>query len=269
MVRRRSRPCISAALGSEARVAPFGGDVWVWRVDLDQPEEIVESALELLPPAELRRADHGTQSVRRRRILSRAALRSVLAPFRDCRPQDLQLTLGRFGKPALRDGAHTPLHFNASKSGDLCLIAVTRLGPVGVDIEHLAAIRDIERIAQRFLAPIEADLIRALPDGVRANALLMHWTCKEAYVKATGVGLSQPLDRVIVLAHPTQPRIIALDDEDPATCTVLSLEPGPDTLAAVAVRCRDRRRPVIARLATFDWPFEPTSMAADWVVEDG
>ena len=243
--------------------AADNGEVQVWRVDLDQPDETVEAATAFLSPAELQRADRGTPPVRRRRILARAALRYLLAACRNSRPEDVPLMAGAFGKPTILERQHTSSpYFNASTSGDSCLVALTCVGPVGVDIERSAALEDIEPLAPRFLATVEAELIDRLPDELKARALLRHWTYKEAYVKATGLGLSTRLDRVVVSDHATRPVIVALDDDDPAAWTVIPLSPEPTALAAVVVRVGDRGRPPAVRLRTMAWPFEQTSPAA-------
>ena len=62
------------------------------------------------------------------------------------------------------------------------------------------------------------------------------WTLKEAYLKARGIGLSIPLDRVVVSVDEGPPAIVALDGDDPSAWSVEAFEPGPELVGALAVR---------------------------------
>ncbi len=104
----------------------------------------------------------------------------------------MAFTYGRFGKPelaGLRDQG--PIYFNASRSGALAVYAVTAAGPVGVDVERLRPVTELEYIAARFFPRDEADLLRTLPLDVQMEAFFACWTCKEALVKATGDGIAR------------------------------------------------------------------------------
>jgi len=125
----------------------------LWLIDLRQDETLVERAARLLTAGERRRADRGAPAVRRQQILSRAALRIVLARSLGCPPAALRFVTDPSGKPRLAGGAP---HFSVSHSGDWGLIAVTPLGPVGVDIERCVPISELEAIAERSFAPAAA-----------------------------------------------------------------------------------------------------------------
>src|SRR5262249_17462285 len=130
----------------------------------------------------------------RRFILSRAALRAVLAAQLGVAPRDVALSGGAAGKPELaahgeRAGAGRAapsLRFNLSHSGDLALVALARDREVGVDVEQRRPLPDLERLARRVLAPEEVADFLGLPEADKEAALLRCWTRKEALVKAAG-----------------------------------------------------------------------------------
>ena len=62
----------------------------------------------------------------------RAALRLALARRLGGDPSEIRLISGPHGKPALADPVDG-LHFSSSSSGRCCLIAVTTIGPIGID----------------------------------------------------------------------------------------------------------------------------------------
>jgi len=79
-------------------------------------------------------------------------------------------------------------------AGDLALFVFTKRREVGVDVERIDAQRMSVSVAQRFLAPGEARYIAASPADDQTRVFARTWTLKEAYLKAKGRGLSEPLN---------------------------------------------------------------------------
>ena len=107
---------------------------------------------------------------------------------------------------------------------------------MGVDVECLTPEFPIEEVAERFFSPAEISALKALPSDERLEAFFSCWTRKEAYLKATGAGLTQGLDRVIVSVDDERPAILSLDGDDPAAWSVVSLDPEPGFTGAVVWR---------------------------------
>lgn len=120
--------------------------------------------------------------------LTRAALRRRLGAMLGVAPLAVAFEVGRSGKPRLRgvDG----LHFNVSHSGGFALVALSRAGPVGVDIEQARAGLDVLDIARLHFAPQEHGGLARLSPGARAAAFYRLWTLKEAVAKAHGDGIA-------------------------------------------------------------------------------
>jgi 4'-phosphopantetheinyl transferase len=191
----------------------------IWRVDLREPAPVVERAAELLTAEERERAERGTADVRRRRLVARAALRIALARCVACPPAALRFATDPAGKPRL-DGPGP--HFSVSSSGDWGLIAVTTLGPVGIDLERVVALAELEAIVTRRFAPAQAREILKQSGERRLRAFYRGWTRIEAQLKATGVGLADGLDTT-------------LSDPDPREWTVAGVDAGSGLIGAVAV----------------------------------
>ena len=119
------------------------------------------------------------------------------------------------------------------------MIVVSRSVPVGVDLERVWPIGDVDRIAERFLAPAEAFAIREKQGDAKIQAFFNCWTRKEAYAKAVGQGLRLPFDRFCVSVDENPyPSMLNLTDDDPGAWTLRSLKPWPGYVAAVASRQR-------------------------------
>lgn len=89
------------------------------------------------------------------------------------------------GKPLLRNDAS--LHFSISHSHDVSMIAVTRVAPVGVDIEQMRAVPNAETILRRFFTHEEIETI--LTDDNRDLRFIEAWTRSEARVKVRGASV--------------------------------------------------------------------------------
>jgi len=129
----------------------------------------------------------GPDELRSRWGAARGILREVLGRALGIDPGVVEFRYAAHGKPFLPG---TPLRFNISHSGNLAVIALAQV-EVGVDVE-LPRPRRSDDIARRFYAPgeIERLFAQADPEG-RADSFFRLWTCKEAFLKVTGEGLSR------------------------------------------------------------------------------
>lgn len=169
--------------------------VHVWAVPLDGGHVPEDSLAE----AELDRAQaFALDRPRTSFVTTRVALRSLLGRYLELPPREVPIAFGPNGKPRLAAG---DLHFNLAHSGDLALIAITRQGPVGVDLEWLRPMTSALELAERNFHPQELAAIRAASDADRSRIFLRCWTRKEAVIKALGVGIGHPLDSFDVLAN--------------------------------------------------------------------
>jgi 4'-phosphopantetheinyl transferase len=133
---------------------------------------------------------------------ARGTLREVLGRALGCAPAAVQFRYAPHGKPYLADSA---LRFNISHSGALALIALSR-AEVGADVE-LPRPRRSDAIARRFYAPGEIERLFAESDEARrADAFFRLWTCKEAFLKVTGEGLSRSTRSFEIALSP--PRVL-------------------------------------------------------------
>ena len=123
-------------------------------------------------------------------VQRRFLLRRVLSVYLGCDPAVIDYRIGQSGKLSL---AGLGPSFSASHSHGLALFAVTPSVAVGCDVERVDDNIDVERTVAEFFAPGERDDIRHAPAGERRRLFFEYWTRKEAYVKATGAGLFQPL----------------------------------------------------------------------------
>jgi 4'-phosphopantetheinyl transferase len=232
--------------------------VHVWTVGLDaEPARVCELLESLSGEERVRAGKLRTTELRLRFIVAHGATRSILASYLGVRPDQVVFDVTRFGKPAI---AGTQLAFNLSHSDGLALCAVTESGHIGVDVERLRPVTDADGIAQRYFAPAEAQAYAQTPEADRLAVFFSTWTRKEAFLKATGLGLQRPLDSFEVDVTPAacDPRLTVTRDavagEPPFY--LRSFTPRPQYTGAVALD-----RP-IAMLEFFNWTPESASRPA-------
>ena len=198
---------------------------------------------ELLTPEERERARRfGFASDRETFTITRATLRATLARYLGNQPQEVRFLDGPHGKPALAE-PDADLRFNVSHSRGLAMLAITRGRRVGVDVEEIRPEFPYAEVAERVFTPRERAALEALPAERRAEAFFHGWTCKEAYVKARGTGLTLAPDAFSVSLPPAPPALLEVAD-DPAEArrwTLSAISPAAGFAAVVAAEGWDWR----------------------------
>ena len=163
------------------------GEVHVWRAELQNHPELERS----LCPEERARADRFFfEKDRQRFIAGRGLLRGILGAYLGMAPSELRFTTSAAGKPELDSPAEQSLRFNLSHSAELMLLAVSRVGEVGIDLEFMRGDVNFESLAEHHFAPEETSHLRLLSPPDRTAKFYEIWTATEAQLKASGVGLS-------------------------------------------------------------------------------
>lgn len=168
------------------------GEVHLYLIDVENQYKGLGEHLALLNPPEKKRAGSYRFEVDRRRfIVMRGLLRSVLARYLPSRPGEIEFGENEYGKPAVAGD----IKFSLSSSVRMGLIGIAR-SEIGVDIEKI----DPEKITPEMFRTIfterEQKYLRrrnATPDP---RILFRGWTRKESIVKAWGTGLYTPVNQV-------------------------------------------------------------------------
>ncbi len=199
--------------------------VQVWQILLQVPESICSHYFTCLSPDEKSRANRFKfADDKRRYVVARGTLRHLLSREFDQRPEAIAFYYSNYGKPFVgkASGASektvTPVqfcdgnfHFNLSHSGELAMCVLGYQRQVGIDIERLKPMERLDSMIERCLFEAEATQVKSMPSDEQSRAFLQHWTCKEAYLKAIGLGLTQSMQTVEVQLAP--PRLVRVPED--------------------------------------------------------
>lgn len=217
-------------------------EVHVWQANLRAGSQAAQAMptktlRALLSPDERTKADRFYFAKDRERFtVARGILRLILSDYLDQSPQSLQFHYSETGKPSLtRRSPDEQLCFNLSHSGQLALYAVAWNRPVGVDVEQMDADRDWAGVAARFFSPAEQLALNQLPPNLRLKGFFNAWTRKEAVLKATGQGLTIPLEQVEVSLNPNEPAQLIRTGWNPSEVTRWCIADLPISLEQVSL----------------------------------
>lgn len=215
------------------------GRVHLWCASLDLHPKNLTSLVKLLAEDEQQRANRFMfERDRQHFIAARARLRLILSRYLAVEPQSLRFRYGPQGKPELAGGYDDALCFNLSHSHGLALLAVTQGRKVGIDVERIRPLDDMDSMARRFFSKMEYCAYSALPLSQKPSGFFNCWTRKEAYIKAIGQGLTCSLADFDVSLTPGEPaKLLSIKDDSQSAelWSMTALAPAPGYVGAVII----------------------------------
>lgn len=214
--------------------------VHIWRFSIESLDEHSDSFARTLSDDERTRAKHyHFLRDRTKFLVRRGMLRVILGRYLSVEPNRIQFDHGTYGKPRLASKFDSDrLEFNLAHSHNLAVYAFTRKRRIGIDLEKIQPLPNLEQISSQFFTSQESEKIQRLDGNARLLAFYHCWTRKEAYVKAIGNGLTHPLDQFQVSVEPTQPaRLVRVkgQSQETARWSFKSFVPASGYVSALAV----------------------------------
>ena len=209
---------------------PQGDVVHLWHLDFDL------LATPLGPVSDTRDQD---LSIFQQRASRRFYLRLLLGAYLGLPGKDVRIIRREKGRPELDPGqSKGELDFSLARSDGRYLIGISSGATIGVDLE-LASRRSGKplALARRYFSKEEAAALSLLDEEQLHRAFMYTWSCKEAIVKASGVGIANQLRRFTVDINPgNPPSVLNMSTDDHRAWKLAIAEPAPGAIAAIAVR---------------------------------
>ena len=168
-------------------------DVW-YQLTERLSEDDITGSTRIIAAAERQRAERFRFSTDRRDyVAAHAMLRGALSLTEDVAPSSWQFAATTDGKPFLAGDPQR--FFNLSHTRGLVACAITRAGETGIDAEAIDRAVEADDVSRRHFSTPELQALEQLKGASRQTRFIELWTLKEAYLKAVGTGLGEPLDR--------------------------------------------------------------------------
>ena len=173
-------------------------DIHVWSASLEMAHQEIDELFTILSSDEKMRAGRFYfERDRKRFIAGRGQLRIIIGGYLGMDPSQIEFAYREAGKPVLKSELQDkPLEFNLSHSNDLALCIFSCNCEVGIDVEYIHSMPDMDDFAEKFFSARETELINSLRGKEKDAAFFKFWTCKEALLKANGSGLTTPLSHM-------------------------------------------------------------------------
>jgi len=146
-------------------------------------------------------------------VARRVFLREVLGAELGVGPRDIPLEIATSGKPGL-PGERPEFWYSQSSTAGMTVVAVSRDGEVGIDVESTERSLDFDGLARRWFTRREVSRIKSCTSvSAMRREFMRTWTAREAAAKLTGEGMAHALPRHEVLVDPL--RVTQLDGGPP------------------------------------------------------
>ena len=209
---------MTSAAPQAASSALLAGDVHVWIFNLDLNTDRRRALYGYLGAAERERAARFKFDLHRNRfVTSRGMQRLILSEYIDGDPRAIEFGTNAHGKPYLRGDDLADIRFSATDSAEFGALALCLGNELGLDLEMHRENPDRDKIVELYFCRRELDWYASLDQEQRDTAFFRMWTCKEAYLKGLGTGLTTDLDSFAIDYSAEPPQLAWADPQQHPT----------------------------------------------------
>ncbi len=213
--------------------------VHTWKLSLLTNNEVIPGGT--LSENEIRKAERFHLATDRHKFVrTRTMLRGLLSRYTGVEAKKLTISYNKHGKPyLLNPDRDKSVFFNVTHSKDVALLAFTRQGAIGIDIEYIHDNVKYLELSRRFFSGQEYQALARLSGNELKMGFYRCWTRKEAFVKAVGSGLSSSLGKFAVnLDNNDKPKLLWADKTYfQGTSTMFSIPHDEHYCASLACLC--------------------------------
>lgn len=211
------------------------GEIHIWVINLDLLEfdsRILETELS---EEELSRGRSFKFDRDRSRFFARRTiLRQLLARYTGVHPNEIVYKTSPNGKLSLPSARPA---FNLSASQNLVVVALTTQEEIGIDLEQVRPMEDLQQMVDLWFSAEERTRFSAIAAQEKLEAFYHAWTQKEAYLKARGLGLTDGMKNFSVRVDPQESCGLQCNkEEDVLSWKMVCTVPEPGWRLAVYVR---------------------------------
>jgi 4'-phosphopantetheinyl transferase len=180
-------------------------DLYVVLLDAsDSPRAYAECYATLSPEEKDRAGRFAHDRHHRQYVLAHGLLRLALSDITSqVAPSDWSFSRDRYDRPFVASPATArPVYFSLSHTDGCVACAISGFERVGLDVERIQQRGSLRDVVSSACSTEEIETLRGLAPEQFVDRFFDYWTLKEAYLKATGRGLSLPLNQISFLISP-------------------------------------------------------------------
>jgi 4'-phosphopantetheinyl transferase len=169
------------------------GELHIWRYTVNEQDYATEKINPILSVEEREKAIRFMQEQHAiKYVCNHRFMRNVLGAYLNVLPAEIKFSHTALGKPFIEN---SDLFFNLSHRNKYGLLAIFKDAEVGVDIEYIKELQDVATFSSYSFSEQEKAMIF---NGNKTNPeiLFTFWAFKEAFIKATGTGLSVDISKI-------------------------------------------------------------------------
>jgi 4'-phosphopantetheinyl transferase len=213
--------------------------IWLSMVEVSSNFSCAERLIALLDRDERER--HGRflfDKDRMHYLAAHALLRKALSFYSGNDPAEWRFSTNEHGRPEIDSPNRLPgVRFNLTHTPGLCACIITLNQACGIDAEAISPRHGLKGIAARMFAPSELQEIGDDSDARFEERFFQHWTLREAYIKALGLGLpGSSRDFHFDASDPAQPRLkCGRERDEPGHWQLALYKPSNSHVMAAAI----------------------------------
>lgn len=128
--------------------------------------------------------------------------RLIISNYINTNPRMIAFNKTSFGKPILIEANNSGVQFNYSHTEGKFLFALSNNSEIGVDIEFIKALIDIDSLAEKYFSNDELSFYKALSTyELKLIFFYRIWTRKEALLKGIGTGINDKMKNISVILN--------------------------------------------------------------------
>ena len=169
------------------------GELHIWQYAVNENDYLAEKEnpiLSLEETEKYKKFIHEKDVVKY--VCNHRFLRQVLASYLNLNPKEIEFSYTKLGKPFIKK---SNLFYSLSRRNKYGLLAVSKDDEVGVDIEYMKDLQDVVTFSNYSFSEEEKAMIFS-EEKINIETLFTFWAFKEAYIKATGTGLSVDISKI-------------------------------------------------------------------------
>ena len=199
------------------------GELHIWRYTVNEKDYVAEKTNPILSTEEREKAARFMQEQHAiKYVCNHRFMRNVLGAYLNTSPNAIKFSHTAMGKPYIEN---SNLFFNLSHRNKYGLLAIFKEAEVGVDIEYIKELQDVATFSSYSFSEQEKAIIFS-NDKTNPEILFTFWTFKEAYIKATGTGLSVDISKINLADFFDKETNVMPDDNNRWTLKRLNAEEG-------------------------------------------